>query len=259
MHALVTGASSGIGEALALRLADAGYDISLVARRRSRLEAVAKKIAESCRAHVIEADVSELTRIGDVLADARETLGPIDALINNAGIQIVKRTPAVTVEDGERLLTINVLAPFRFTLGALPEMLERGRGVIVDIASVAALAPTPAMFHYNASKAALAAASESLRAEVAPKGVHVVTVYPGPVKTAMADAALAKYGDSSVTQGLPTGTPDELAVRIVDAMHNQAPRVIYPATYTSARHFPGLTRWIMDRFSPLPGTESAPE
>lgn len=252
MHALVTGASSGIGEALAARLADAGYDLTLVARREAALERVAAGLPSSRRSHIEVADVANLEGLASVVARAEAALGPVDALINNAGVQIVAPTEEVDPAEGEKLLTVNVLAPLRLTLTVLDGMLERGKGVIVDISSLAGLAPTPGMYHYNASKAAIAAASESLRAEVADRGVHVVTVYPGPVKTAMADAALARYADSKTAQGLPTGTPDELAHKIVTAMHDGTPRIIYPSSYAAARHFPALTRWVLDRFSPTP-------
>jgi short-subunit dehydrogenase len=144
-----------------------------------------------------------------------------------------------------------VLAAFRLTQAVLPDMLARGRGTIVDISSLSALAPTPGMFHYSASKAALAAASESLRAEVKRRGVHVVTVYPGPVKTAMADAAIARY-EKDPMGALPLGNVETLARLVVAAIARRRARVIYPRPYAVARMFPALTRWAVDRFSPLP-------
>jgi short-subunit dehydrogenase len=144
-----------------------------------------------------------------------------------------------------------VLAPFRLTHAALARMVPRRSGTIVDISSMAALAPTPGMFWYNASKAALAAASESLRAELRPHGIHVVTVYPGPVETAMAKKAVDSYAKDP-TGPLPVGDVTTLARMILNAVRKKRARVIYPRAYGIARMFPGITRVVMDRFSPRP-------
>ncbi len=251
MHALVTGASSGIGEALAKELAHAGYDLTLVARREVELKRVVASLPNGAKTQVIVADLADLDAASGILVRAEEGLGTLDVLVNNAGIQIVEATEEVSIDRSEALLRLNVLAPLRLTRLALPGMLERGRGTIVDIASLAALAPTPGMFHYSASKAALAAASECLRAEVKRRGVHVVTVYPGPVSTAMATAAIDRY-DKDPTVGMPVGRADVLARLVVAAVRRKKSRVIYPRAYALARMFPGITRWVMDTFSPLP-------
>lgn len=251
MHAFVTGASAGIGEALAKRLAAAGYDLTLVARRASELQRVAEQLPAGAKVRAQVADVSELSSLASVVRRAEDELGPVDVLVNNAGIQIVALTHEVTPAQGERLLTVNVLAPFRLTQAVLPGMIERGRGTIVDIASLAALAPTLGMYHYSASKAALAAASEALRAEVAPQGIHVVTVYPGPVRTKMAQAAVDRYAEDP-TGILPVGNTAALARLVVRAIERRKARVIYPRAYVLARMFPGITRWVMDRMSPRP-------
>lgn len=254
MHALVTGASAGIGEGIAKQLGLAGYDLTLVARRAAELERVAEEItalAPGVRTRVATANLLELDGLGQLIADAEAELGPLDVLVNNAGVQIVGRTTNVTPEAGERLLTLNVFAPLRLTMAALPGMTARGRGTIVDIASLAALAPTPGMVHYSASKGALAAASEALRPELATRGIHVVTVYPGPIQTAMADAAVDKYAKDP-TKGLPVGTADGLGRLVVRAIARRRSRVIYPRGYWFARWFPSVTSWVMGWASPLP-------
>src|SRR6185503_6532745 len=111
------------------------------------------------------------------------------------------------------------------------------RGAIVDMSSVAALAPTPGMFHYSASKAALAAASECLRAEVREHGIHVVTVYPGPVETPMAQKAVDSYAKDP-TGGLPVGDVKTLGKLILGAVRRRRARIIYPKVYSVARMFP---------------------
>ncbi|MBX3274958.1 MAG: SDR family NAD(P)-dependent oxidoreductase [Sandaracinaceae bacterium] len=251
MHVLLTGASSGIGEGMARVFAEAGWDLTLVARRRAELERVAASIEGRVRVNVVAADVAALDALDALVGAAEAELGPIDVLVNNAGVQIVAPTASVDPADGERLVTVNLLAPFRLTHAALARMIPRGRGTIVDISSLSALAPTPGMYHYSASKAALAAASESLRAEVRPRGVHVVTVYPGPIETPMARRAIDAYPEDP-TRGLPVGDARTLAVRIRRAIERRHDRVIYPRAYGIARMFPGTTRWVMDHFSPTP-------
>ncbi len=249
MHVLVTGASSGIGEAIAREYLERGASVTLVARRRDRLETIAAA-APAGRTLVIAADLSDHERVPAVIAEAEGALGPIDVLVNNAGVQIVGPTQYTDWAAGEQVLRVNVLAPLRMTLAVLPGMIARKRGCIVDVSSMAALAPTPGMFFYNASKGALAAASEGLRAEIAPHGVHVVTVYPGPVTSDMETAARTAFEPSTAVERVPTGTPVGLARLVVAAVEQRQARVIYPRVYALSRHFPGATRWFVDRFAP---------
>ncbi len=176
--------------------------------------------------------------------------GPVDVLVNNAGIQIIAPTVKTEPEDGEKLLRLNVFTPLRLTKAVLPSMIERRTGTIVDISSMAALAPTPGMFYYNASKGALAAASEALRSEVQQHGVHVVTVYPGIIMTDMGEKGLEKYVSSWLERMQPRGDAASLARHIVAAVRSKKDRVIYPTFNALARRFPGLTRWAMDHFTP---------
>ena len=131
-------------------------------------------------------------------------------------------------------------------------MLARRSGTIVDISSMAALAPTPGMFFYNASKGALAAASEGLRGELRGTGVHVVTVYPGPVRTPLEERGRAALNENIASKYTPTGDADVLARMILGAVQRKQPRVIYPRLYGLSRHFPNATRWMLDRFTPAP-------
>lgn len=251
MHALVTGASAGIGEAIAKQLAAAGHDLTLVARREAELERVVSQLPEQVRVRIVVADLSELDGIAGLVTAAEAELGPLDVLINNAGIQIVAPIAELDVDAGERLLTINVRAPLRLVLAVAPGMIARGRGTIVNIASLAALAPTPGMVHYSASKAGLAGASEALRPELRRAGVNVVTVYPGPVQTAMATAAVDKY-ERDPLWGMPVGTTAGLAKCIVRAIARRRARVVYPRLYWAARWFPSITSWVMSVASPIP-------
>lgn len=249
MHIVITGASSGIGASYARAFAAAGHTLTLVARRKDLLVELARSLP--VKTHVVAHDLSDLGQATSFLPAAEDALGPIDVLVNNAGVQIVGPTATVDVEAGEKLLDVDLAAPLRLTRAVLPGMLARKRGTIVDVASMAALAPTPGMFYYNAAKAGLAAASEALRGELRGTGVHVVTVYPGVIaSTAMAQAAMATYGESKLLSKLPVGTEEELARRTLSAIENEHARVIYPGSGKLARWFPGTTRWFMDRMTP---------
>jgi short-subunit dehydrogenase len=249
-HAAITGASSGIGEALARELARSGYKISMIARRRDLLE----KLQESLGADTFIADVdlSDPNNATRWIPDAERALGPIDVLINNAGMQLIGYATDLPLEQLERLLALNLITPLRITRAVLPGMLQRGQGTVVDVASAAAIAPTPFMGYYNASKAALAAYSESLRGELLGTGVHVVTVYPGPVDTAMGTAGYAAYEKNVFINATPLGSPGVLAKRVRRAIERRRARVIYPRFYTITRYLPATTRYLLDRLTPRP-------
>ena len=247
-HLLITGASSGIGEAIARAALARGARVTLVARRRSLLEQIAQSAPDRCR--VIEADLSQLEVAERVLDDAASGHGPVDVLVNNAGRQIVAPTVATEWNDALSMMRLDLLMPMRLATLILPKMIERGQGTLVDIASMAGIAPTPGMYFYNAAKAGLAAASEGLRAEVKRHGIHVVTVYPGPVSTELERAGRAAYEESFMVRAVPTGRAEVLAERIFDAIEHRRPRVIYPRIYALSRHFPNATRWLLDAMTP---------
>jgi short-subunit dehydrogenase len=249
MHVAITGASSGIGASLAREFSANGHAITLVARRADLLKDVAASLPG--KSHVAVADLADLPRATSFIGPAEDALGPIDVLINNAGVQIVGATTDVSPDDGEKLLAVDLLAPLRLTRAVLPAMIARGSGTIVDIASMAALAPTLGMTHYNAAKGGLAAASEALRGELRGTGVHVVTVYPGIIaSTDMARAAFEKYESSKMLSAFPRGTEEVLAALVHRAVVRRQARVIYPRSGALSRWFPGTTRWFVDRFTP---------
>jgi short-subunit dehydrogenase len=248
LHVAVTGASSGIGEAIAREYLGRGARVTLIARRRDRLDALAHSAKD--RAHVVQADLGDPAAAFAWIDGAEEALGPIDVLVNNAGVQIVRGVLSTRWEDAEHLLRLDLFTPLRLTQLMLERMVPRRRGTIVDIASMAAIAPTPGMFFYNAAKAGLAAASEGLRAEIKPHGIHVVTVYPGPVTSDLEAAGRAAYEENASSKYAPTGAPEVLARRIARAVAHRRPRVVYPRFYALSRHFPNVTRWALDALTP---------
>jgi short-subunit dehydrogenase len=182
--ALITGASSGIGEAYADRLAARGHDLILVARRRDRLEALAERLRAAYGRNVeIEAadlaDPRDLARIDGLLRDRRD----IKVLVNNAGLGAIGVSATVDPDVVENLIKINVLALSRLCLAATPRFLADNDGVIINVGSVIAVIPSPTAAAYSGSKAFVLNFSRSLQMEFANTDVKVQVILPGPVRT----------------------------------------------------------------------------
>ena len=248
MHALVTGASRGIGAAIAEQLAQLGYDLTLVARSTGPLEELAARLPT--RVRVQPADLSSTAAALELIAPAEAELGPIDLLVNNAGIQYVEPAIGVTAERLERLFAVNLITPIQLMNAVARDMVARGQGVIVNVASMAAVTTTPGMTHYSSTKAGFAAASEGLRMELRGSGVHVVTVYPGPVATDMADAAKANLEMDLASRMVPEGTAKGLAELVSRSIDRRSTRVFYPRSYQSAWMLRPVAQFLVDRFSP---------
>lgn len=246
-HVAITGASSGIGRALALEFGRNGWAVSLAARRRKLLEECARQIPGPSVA--VECDLSA-GNPASWIEEAEAALGPVDVLINNAGIELIAATADIGRDETEQLLRVNLLAPIEIIRSILPRMLARGCGGIINVCSVAALAPPPGMAFYGASKAGLAAASESLRGELAKTPVRVLTVYPGVITTGMGHASIAAYEPSLALRLHPSATPEQLARAIRKAWLRGKPRLIYPRRNVTMRWFPPVMRWMMDTFTP---------
>jgi NADP-dependent 3-hydroxy acid dehydrogenase YdfG len=188
--ALVTGASSGIGEATARRLAAAGAAVALVARRAERLEALGAAIADAGgTAMPIEADVTEREQAEAAVARTVEELGRLDVLVNNAGVMLLGPIVDAPVEEWERMLQVNLLGLLHTTHAALPHLLEaagkepRRVADVVNISSVAGRVARKGAGVYNATKHGVGALSESLRQEVTRRHLRVSLVEPGAVGT----------------------------------------------------------------------------
>jgi short-subunit dehydrogenase len=188
--ALVTGGSSGIGEATALALAQAGHDVALVARRAERLELCAKRIEEmGRRAFPIVADLADDRQAEDVAQQAHEALGRIDVLVNNAGY-----SPGAAIEQFSRdalrhIFDVNLLSALQLIGAVTPIMREQGGGRIVNVGSVAGMIPAPLAVPYGATKVGMHVATDALRLELSPFGIRLALVIPGFVDTAVFDNA----------------------------------------------------------------------
>jgi len=186
--AIVTGASSGIGEATAKALAGEGAKVVLAARRIERLREVEKKIADAGgEALAVEADVSGEEGVHRVLAAAQARFGRVDILINNAGVMLNSPLQSVATDDLRRMVDLNVMGLVYLSQAVLPLMKKQGSGHIVNISSVAARLSNPGSAVYAATKAAVNAFSESLRKEVLRDHIRVTVISPGVVATELAD------------------------------------------------------------------------
>lgn len=252
MHIFLTGASTGIGNAIAREL-DAHYKgeavFSLVSRKKDLLDELAKTLKG--RSQVYAADLSEPSVAEMTLDRATKDLGPVDILINNAGMQHIDHYTAIKNEDAEQMLKLNYTTPVRLMRKTLPGMAERNTGSIVNIASLGGITPTPYMSEYCATKAALGALTVALAGEYKDSKIHFLGVYPGPVETPMAEKAHGRFSGNAA-QNVPYGTPEGLAKEIVKALDKKKGKLIYPAVYQTADMFRDFAIWVTSQLAPKP-------
>jgi NADP-dependent 3-hydroxy acid dehydrogenase YdfG len=181
--ALVTGASSGIGEATAEGLAAAGAAVAVAARRRDRLDDLVRRLADKgCRAVAVELDVTDRDACAAAVRQTVAELGALDILVNNAGVMLLGPIENADTDEWLRMINTNVLGLMYMTHAALPQLIERA-GAVVQMSSAAGRVTRPMTGVYNASKFAVGAFSDVLRQEVAERGVRVIVVEPGAVDT----------------------------------------------------------------------------
>ncbi len=230
-HLVVTGASGGIGSALAraLRAAHPDARMSLLDVSPAPSRALAERLGGEALA--LGCDLSSTDEAAAALGRARDAFGPVTGLVNCAGVMEVVAFERLPWERAEALLLLDLVSPLRLMHEAVPDMLAEGGGFVVNVASMAGKVTLPGCAFYGAAKAGLAMASEIARRELRSRGVRVVTVYPGAVASPLEARAKAQYGGGWLTKVIPTGDPDALAARVVDAIRRDAPRVVYPAAY----------------------------
>jgi NADP-dependent 3-hydroxy acid dehydrogenase YdfG len=217
--ALVTGASSGIGEATAVALAEAGAAVAIGARRRDRLDALAGKLRDGgARVLQLDLDVTDERACRAAVARTREELGGLDVLVNNAGVMLLGTIVGADTEDWRRMMSTNVLGLMYMTHAAIEGMLAQGSGDIVNISSVAGRTARKGAGVYNASKWAVNAFSESLRQEVTARGVRVSLVEPGAVATELSShitQQTAREESQRMAQNMRTLRSDDIARAIL--------------------------------------------
>lgn len=189
--ALVTGGSRGLGEAMAIALAASGASLALVARDSARLASVKEAITRSGgRAEVFTADVTNEQQVAATCEAVREALGPIDILINNAGINIRKRLTDFSLAEFRSVVDSSLISTFLMSRAALPQMRGRVYGRIVNLSSILAHVSLPERTAYSSAKSALLGFTRALALEVAMEGITVNSISPGPFHTDMNAAVI---------------------------------------------------------------------
>ncbi|OBB67228.1 SDR family oxidoreductase [Mycobacterium sp. 852014-50255_SCH5639931] len=253
---LLTGASSGIGEAAAELLAREGATVAVVARRQELLDALTERITTAGgTALSLPCDVSDMDAVDTLVADVEKRLGGVDILINNAG-RSIRRPLAESLErwhDVERTITLNYYAPLRLIRGLAPGMLERGDGHIINVSTWGVLSEASPLFAvYNASKAALSAVSRVVETEWGRKGVHSTTLYYPLVATPM-------IAPTKAYEGMPALTSDEAAEWMLTAARTRPVRIA-PRMAIAAKAIdtfgPRLVNTLMQRQRIQPNREN---
>jgi short-subunit dehydrogenase len=237
--ALITGASSGIGEALAREFSNRGFNLVITARRLENLESIAKELEARSQVKVVSCDLATQEGRDHLLTEIRDT--PIDVLVNNAGIAYSGTFADQSAAEITSLLDLNVIALTELTHKLLPQMIERGSGRILNVASVASFQPVPSLAAYAATKAYVLSLTESLSEELRGTGVAATALCPGLTKTALLD----EVQGFDVPAGIAS-TPEAVAREGVDAMNRRevirVPGIANQAALAWAKHQP---RWLV--------------
>jgi NAD(P)-dependent dehydrogenase (short-subunit alcohol dehydrogenase family) len=204
--ALVTGGSRGIGEAIALALAEAGAQVVISSRKQGLLDRVAAKIEErGGEALALATHVGEGEAVGTLVAQAVARFGGLDIAVNNAATN-PHFGPLLSAGEGQwhKILDVNVVGYFRVAKAVVPEMRKRGGGKVINMASIAGLRPMPAMGVYSVSKAAVLALTQALAQELAADNIQVNAIAPGVIKTRFSSLL---WRTESIAQGIQAATP----------------------------------------------------
>ena len=222
--AVVTGASSGIGEATARELASRGASVVLASRAMDKLEALQRRISASGGlALAVETDVSDGGSVEAMVGWAVREFGSLDILVNNAGLGLSGRIAEVRAEDVRHVFEVNAIGPLNCIQSALPHMGEGGR--IINVSSVVGRRAIPKVGAYCASKSALGTLSDALRVEVADMGITVTNVYPGTTRTSFRENSRRTRGEKRGWRPKGVG-PGKVAQKIADAAE-RGPRDVY--------------------------------
>ena len=254
--AVITGASSGIGEACAHAFARKGLHVVLAARRLEQLERVAATItAAGGSATVVPCDVTDPQQVDRVVAAALDATGRLDVMVCNAGLGYNGRLEETSVETMRRLMEVNYFGTFHAAKAAVTHFRAAGGGHLFIMSSIVGRKGVPRMGAYAASKFAQAGLGESVRAELAGTGIHVTIVYPISTETEFRAAMVREWGLDVAGAG-PRQSPDHVAAAMVRVLRR--PRAdIYPMRLTrvipaASALLPGLADWVSGRFARKP-------
>ena len=211
--AVLTGASRGIGEAIALRLAEEGWNLTLISRSIDKASALLESLSRPEDHLRLAADVSLFSEAERCVSESMKRFGRLDALINNAGITKDNLLIRMSEEEWSSVLSVNLQGAFNFVRHALPVMVRQRRGRIVNIGSIVGLMGGVGQINYSASKAGLVGLTKSLAREYGSKGITANLVAPGFIETAMTDV-LSEERKKEYLSGIPLrrfGTPEDIA------------------------------------------------
>ena len=216
--ALVTGASSGIGLVFARELARRGHDLVVVARSKDKLDSLATSLS-SVDVEVIGADLADDAGMAVVEERLRSTERPVDLLVNNAGFGTTGRFAELPIEEEDQEIRLNVLALTRLTGAAVPGMVSRRRGAVLNVASIAAFQPTPGTATYGGTKAYVLSFTQALREELRGTGVKALVLCPGFTKTEFQERA--NYEVKGLAARL-WQTPEDVVTAALSALDRDA-------------------------------------
>jgi len=247
---IVTGASSGIGEATARQLGREGARLILAARRVDRLEALAQEIAAmntGAETLVVQADLSRLEDIQALIKQTMDQFGRIDVLVNNAGFGRLDWLENLDpIKDIQSQFAVNVLGVVQTTRQVLPVMIEQRSGHIINMCSMAGLVATPTYSIYAACKHAVHGFSEALRREVKPWGIDVSMIYPGGVITEFAQHAGIKRKTQASTPKALLLTADQVGKAVIQLIRRPRPMWILPWAWTFTVWMNRNLNWLVD-------------
>lgn len=256
---LITGASQGIGKATSLLFARKGYDIVLAARQADRLGAVAAEVKSLGQdALAVPTDVRDPEQVNTLVQKAVDRFGSIDVLINNAGIYLLGVVEECSLNDWHRIIDTNLWGYIHTIHALLPHFLARGSGTIINVSSIGGKVPIPYQVPYTASKYAVTGLTESLHAELSPKGIQVCGIHPNFIKTDLMERAIFRGKDEQDTQerrdlvekalkSPMLETPEKVAQAIWNAViHKRSDVMVGSANVSNAAYklFPGAMQSV---------------
>lgn len=252
--AIVTGASSGIGKATARAFAAAGYSTVLAARSQDKLKELALEIeAAGGEALVVPTDVGVWDQVENLIAQTIKKYGQIDVLVNNAGLGRLKWLDQLDPQrDIASQVNVNLLGLLWVTRAALPHMIERQSGQIINMGSLSSFVATPSYSIYAATKFGVRGFSDALRREVSIYDIKVSVLYPGGVETEFADHAGIQRKTGFTTPTALRLSPEDVAQAVLKLARRPRRNLVIPRlaylSFWASYLFPGVVDWLMERF-----------
>lgn len=256
--ALITGASSGIGESLAGCFAAAGFDLVLVARSADKLQALAAALSarHSIKVRVEPADLSQPEAASALAAKLKRARVPVEVLVNNAGVLAQGLFAGMSAASQQQMIDLNVAGLTAMLSAFVPPMVERGSGRVLNVASIASFQPVPSLATYAATKAYVLSLTESLSEELRGSGVSVTALCPGITATRMLDTAIQANAQVSRIPGVLIGDVDDVARQGFEACLKGdvicVPGVVNQVAVLASRSTP---KWLLRRLSGLLGRQ----